>query len=105
MIKNTIIPLLTILAVAFGAYFYIDDWKADAEELIKTNLTVQQLQIEFKVDKMESRYQWLGDRIFELEEKYRGKRMPVEVSEQLHEYQEERNILEMKLKKYYGEVE
>lgn len=89
--------VLVLIGIIFSVYFYVDSWKADAKDLDKTNLTIQQMQQTYQMDKDIARYEWLDDEIFKLKEKYRDRQIPIEVRERIHKMQQEYQNIGRKL--------
>lgn len=85
MIK-TIISLLTLIGIIFGGYFYIDTRYALAEN---TRQSMQEIseslqKLNEKIDNTNNsiRYKEIQSRIWKIEEKYEGKKMPDIVKEE-----------------------
>ena len=93
MLKN-LISICVLIGMIVGGINYF----ASAEDLAKTNLTIQQMKETYQLDKDIARFKFLDDEIFRLKEKYRNKVMPDETKNQVHKYQQEYKELERKLK-------
>ncbi len=88
---KTIISLLTIIGICFGAYFYIENRYALSQELEKTKQ-----RLDYKI--VSDQVQWKQQRMWTLDDRYPDKaQMPKSVKEEYQEIQEEKKVLEKKL--------
>lgn len=88
---KTIISILTILGIAFGAYFWLDNEYAKCAEVKKIE---QRLDHKIATDYLQSKQQ----RIWALEDRYPNKdKMPTPVKEEYRQLQEEKKLLEKKI--------
>ena len=88
---KTIIAILTILAFAFGAYFYLDDKYARGEDVKKI-----EKRLDYKI--MSDQFDRKEERVFDLEKRYPNKsKMPESVKEEYQKLQSDKLRLEKKL--------
>ncbi len=98
---KSVCALIAFATILFTSYFTIDNWKANAKDLEKTNFSIQQMKEEHEIEKLENRYKWLGSETFELNEKYRSKSMPEETRKRVHDNSEEQELIRLKLDKFH----
>lgn len=94
---STIWYAIGILVATVSLVLAMKSYFASAGDLEKTNLTIQQMKDAYQTDKNTARYKFLDDEIFKLQEKYRGKIMPTETRERVHQYEQEYKTIERKL--------
>jgi len=88
---KTIISLLTIIGICFGAYIYIENRYALSEEVKKIE---QRLDYKITSDQIQSKQQ----RIWGLEDRYPNKsKMPETVKEEYRQLEVDKSVLEKKL--------
>lgn len=91
MIK-TIVSLLTLIGIIFGGYFYIDTRYALSETVDKIS---QRLDYKILDDRLKS----VQERLWQLDDRYYKKEMPLSVKEEYRSLQVEKILLIEKLKK------
>jgi archaellum component FlaC len=91
-IIGSIIGILAIIASFFGAYCYIDNWKANAVEFKNLKQEVEYDRSNYQLDSVQGR-------INKLEQEYEGKTMPKSIKENYQELKERAEKLKTKLKK------
>lgn len=96
---KTIIAILTILAFAFGAYFYFEKTFAHAEDMMKAMEVIKKVgdRLEYKI--LEDQIRAIQDRLWKLSDRYDKKEMPESVKEEYRKLLEDKKFLEEKLRK------
>ena len=88
---KTIISILTIVGIAFGAYFYIDNRYAQCEDVKKIE---KRLDYKIVSDQLKS----VQDRIWRLEDRNaKEKVVPKTVKEEQRQLESDKKLLEKKL--------
>jgi len=88
---KTIISILTVVGIAFGAYFYIDNRYAQCEDVKKIE---RRLDYKIIADQLKS----VQDRIWRLEDRNaKEKVIPKSVKEEQRQLEEDKNLLQKKL--------
>lgn len=83
---KTIIAILTILAFAFGAYFYLEDHYAKAEDVRKI-----EKRLDYKI--VSDQLQSIMERIWKIRDRYEKKEMDITVKEELRELEKKKEEL------------
>ena len=90
---KTIISIFTIIGIAFGAYFYIDNRYALSQEVKKIE---QRLDYKIIADQLQTKQ----ERIWKISDRYPdSQKMPPAVKEEKRQLETDKVILEKKLEK------
>ena len=94
---SSTLAIIALLSAAFGAYFYIDSRYALAMEF-------KQLKHQYIYDSKTSQAERLDDRIWTIEERYKGKQMPPTVAEEYRTLKTRKQLLDIELMKLEKET-
>jgi predicted phage-related endonuclease len=88
---KTIIAILTILAFAFGAYFYLDDRYARCEDVKKV-----EKRLDYKI--VSDQLQAIQQRIWQIQDRFQNKKMDATIKEEVRELEVKKEQLNDKMK-------
>ncbi len=88
---KTIISILTILSFTFGAWLYIDNKKADCDDLKKVENKIDYEILSNQLDRTQ-------EKIDKLKDKYENRKMDSTAKESLRDLEQRKGNIERKLK-------
>jgi len=92
MALNKVVAGLTVLAIVFSAFIFIDSRYA-------LTSAVQQIESRLEQKILEDRYYALQQRIWQLEDRFAGQEMPQEVREEIRRLRSELELIKQGLGK------
>ena len=92
-----IIGMLTIIGVCFGAWFYVDEKKADCADVQKVEQKVGQMQTDLEVHKLDNYLKSVQQRIWTIKERHGEIPRDRTVKEELQKLEVEKQSAEKKL--------
>lgn len=89
---GALVSVVTLIGFAFGAYFFIENNYAKAEEVQKIE---QRLEYKIKSDQRKE----IQQRLWQLEDRYEKKSMPETTKEEYRKLQDEQKTIDLDLNK------
>ena len=92
-----IIGLLAIIGTCMGAWFYIDEHKADCASVEKVEQNVKQVQVDLEIHKLDNYLKSIYQRIWTIKERHGEVPRDRTVKEELQKLEVEKQSTEKKL--------